>query len=127
MAKYVFRLFILLPIIMCWCAFNECVEAIRYLDTHPYLPDGSAETLKTSYDTLLVSLASNASLAANKLSGKANAQISVNLTTRALAKESISDSDKGSSSVFLSSHVMKFEHNIIRQSALPPCNSPSYT
>ncbi len=71
------------------------VEAVRYLDVHPYLPDETAFETKKAFQDLLASLLLNSSLAAIKATGSSNAQRAVEWSTRALDRLPLSDADKG--------------------------------
>jgi len=78
-------------------ALEKFEKAIRYLDVHPVLPEGTPEDLRKSYQALLVSLLLNSSLCAIRLQPKADAKLAVKYTTRVLNLSTfpLSPSDKG--------------------------------
>jgi peptidyl-prolyl isomerase D len=86
-----------------WPVANPiCVEAIRYLDIHPVLPDGTSKDFSDSWYSVLVPLLLNSALCALKLPSPAspstyNAQQAVKSTTRAinLSDYTLSPQDKG--------------------------------
>lgn len=70
-------------------------ESIRYLDTHPVLPDDAPPELKDSYEALLAPLLLNSALSALRAGGTANAAIAIKATDRALENMELNDADKG--------------------------------
>lgn len=77
------------------------IESIRYLDSHPTLPEDSPPELKDSYDALLAPLLLNSALAALRAGGPTNAQIALQSAGRALRSLALNDSDKGSVMIHL--------------------------
>ncbi|PSS08878.1 hypothetical protein PHLCEN_2v3445 [Hermanssonia centrifuga] len=75
-------------------ALEKYRKAIRYLDTHPVLPDDAPPELRDSYDALLAPLLLNSALAAVRLGGSENAQIAIANASRALDKLELNDADK---------------------------------
>lgn len=72
------------------------LESIRYLDLHTELPEDAPPELKDSYQALLAPLLLNSALAAIRLGGPVNAQITLKNTNRAIFDLELNDADKGS-------------------------------
>ncbi|QRV99127.1 peptidyl-prolyl cis-trans isomerase, cyclophilin-type protein [Ceratobasidium sp. AG-Ba] len=74
-------------------ALQKYQKAIRYLDVHPVMPDGSPPELKAQFDALLTPVLLNAALVAIKTR---EPRLAIKLTSNALSiTPSISDADKG--------------------------------
>ena len=75
----------------------ESVEAVRYLDVNPVLPEDTSEAVKKSHSEILSSLLLNSALAAHKLGGSGNARTAVDWTSRAINRLELSNAEKGQS------------------------------
>ncbi|KAI0942917.1 hypothetical protein AcV7_002202 [Taiwanofungus camphoratus] len=75
-------------------ALAKYQKSIRYLDTHPVLPDDAPPELKDSYEALLAPLLLNSALSALRAGGTANAAIAIKATDRALENMELNDADK---------------------------------
>ena len=75
----------------------EFVEAVRYLDVNPVLPEDTSEAVKKSHSEILSSLLLNSALAAHKLGGSGNARTAVDWTSRAINRLELSNAEKGQS------------------------------
>ncbi|QRV85035.1 peptidyl-prolyl cis-trans isomerase, cyclophilin-type protein [Ceratobasidium sp. AG-Ba] len=74
-------------------ALQKYQKAIRYLDVHPVMPDGSPAELKAQFDALRTPVLLNAALVAIKTR---EPRLAIKLTSNALSiTPSISDADKG--------------------------------
>ena len=89
------------------------VEAIRYLDVHPVLPEDAPPELQDSYDALLAPLLLNSALAAVR-SGVP--QVAISSATRALDRLELNDADKGKS--FTPPHLRSSAHRLSLAKAL---------
>lgn len=69
-------------------------EAIRYLDVHLNLPEGTEENLDKDYKAILASLLLNSSMAALKDPNPSYTLVDA-YTTRVLGNSQLSDKDKG--------------------------------
>ena len=78
----------------------ESVEAVRYLDVNPVLPEDTSEATKKSHSEILSSLLLNSALAAHKLGGSGNARTAVDWTSRAINRLELSNAEKGQSFFF---------------------------
>jgi len=77
-------------------ALEKYQKSIRYLDVHPFFPDGSPPELKESYDALLAPLLLNSALAAIRIQPivAENARVGVKNATRALTRLQLNNADK---------------------------------
>ncbi|THH04308.1 hypothetical protein EW145_g5618 [Phellinidium pouzarii] len=75
-------------------ALEKWQKAVRYLDVHPVLPDGTSETITKAFAELLGSLLLNSALAAHKVGGVSNATSAVDWTSRAINRLQLSDAEK---------------------------------
>ncbi|KDQ18326.1 hypothetical protein BOTBODRAFT_143382 [Botryobasidium botryosum FD-172 SS1] len=81
-------------------ALDKYQKSLRYLDINPVLPEESPETLKQSYNTLLIPLLLNTALAALRTPSKPpsdHANLAIKSTTRALSEKlagTLSSADK---------------------------------
>ena len=73
----------------------EFVEAVRYLDVNPVLPEDTSEAVKKSHSEILSSLLLNSALAAHKLGGSGNARTAIDWTSRAINRLELSNAEKG--------------------------------
>jgi len=80
----------------------ESSEALRYLDVHPVLPEGTPKEFSDSWYTLMVPLLLNSALCALRLPSASspsthNAELAIKSTTRALnlSAFSLTPQDKG--------------------------------
>ncbi|PBK66268.1 hypothetical protein ARMSODRAFT_916479 [Armillaria solidipes] len=71
-------------------ALQSWLKALRYLDVHPVLPDDSPQTLKDTFKSTRTAVLLNATLAGTKT----NPSTGVELATRVLGVEGLSDADK---------------------------------
>ncbi|CAL1710192.1 unnamed protein product [Somion occarium] len=75
-------------------ALSKYQKSIRYLDLHTELPEDAPPELKDSYQALLAPLLLNSALAAIRLGGPVNAQITLKNTNRAIFDLELNDADK---------------------------------
>ncbi|KAI1792707.1 peptidyl-prolyl cis-trans isomerase [Ganoderma leucocontextum] len=75
-------------------ALHKYQKAIRYLDYHIALPEGSPPELRDSFDVQLSALLLNSALAALRAAGGANARLALRSTDRALSNLTLNDTDK---------------------------------
>ncbi|KAL1681675.1 cyclophilin-like domain-containing protein [Schizophyllum commune] len=77
-------------------ALAKYEKALRYLDYHPVLPDGTPQSLKDEWDALLTPLCLNSALAALKIQPQTpeNADTAIAYTSRALRLFKLSDAEK---------------------------------